>query len=154
MEDYTLTSNINEKWLNNIYENIKKLEEYERLVREGCSSLLDFLQIPIKQREIVLGLTQFKNLRFFVTEFRLLLGDLTPVLEEDKAKEFKKVIDKVDTALNNEGLFIEKVRNADRQIIEVKTTKFFHVTINSLHNFKVDLFKQIKHILYIGGDKR
>lgn len=149
MEDFTQSANINEKWLQNIYENIKKLEDYERLVREGCSSLLEYVQIPLEKRPIVLGLTQFKNLKFFLTEFKLLLADLTPVLNSSEAKNFYEVINNVDKSLNAQRLFLNCKYNANRQLIETSTTEFFTITIDALHNLKTDLFKQIKNILYI-----
>lgn len=151
MEDYINSANINERWLQNIYENIKKLEDYERLVREGCASLLDYLQIPLAQRPLIIGLTQFKNLKFFLTEFRLLLADLTPILDSGKANEYENAISTIDKALEAKGLFLKNNYNANLQLIETKPTEFFYTTIDTLHKLKVDLFKDIKHILYIGG---
>ena len=147
MEEFVQTANINEKWLENIYENIKKLEDYERLVREGCQSLLDFMNIPERNRPIVIGLTQFKNLRFMITEFTLLLADLTPILEEPD--KYDKVLNDIDEALKLERLFLKTMTNVDNEITEVRPTEFFYQTLKTLHNLKRDLFKEIKHILYI-----
>lgn len=147
MEDFTTTANINEKWLENIYENIKKLEDYERLVREGCQSLLDFMNIPERNRPVVIGLTQFKNLRFLITEFKLLLADLTPILKD--SDEYDKVLNNIDDALILERLFLNVRTNVNNEIVEVKPTEFFHQTLNTLHTLKRNLFKEIKHILYI-----
>ena len=147
MEDLVQSANINEKWLNNIYENIKNLEDYERLVREGCASLLDFMNIPQRDRKIVIGLTKFKNLSFLVTEFKLLLADLTPVIKN--SKEYDEILDNIDNALRVEKLFIKTTTNVHNQVVEVKTTDFFNATLTALHNLKRDLFKEIKGILYI-----
>ena len=147
MEEFTTTANINEKWLTNIYENIKNLEDYERLVREGCKSLLDFMNIPERNRPIVIGLTQFKNLKFIITEFQLLLGDLTPVLKS--SDKYDKVLDNIERALQTERLFIRTRTNVNNEVIEVVPTEFFYQTLKTLHGLKRDLFKEIKHILYI-----
>ena len=152
MEDFLNSANINEKWLVNIYENIKKLEDYERLVREGCSSLLDYVKIPLNNRSSVIGLTQFKNLRFMITEFKLLLADLTPILEQDKAKAFDSFLNNLENALKCEKLFLIYSFDVNGKIIETRTTEFFSVTIEALHKLKVDLFKQIKNILYINSN--
>jgi len=151
MEDYIAsdTANFNEKWLGNIYENIKKLEEYERLVREGCSSVLEFAQIPLKSRSIVIGLTQFKTLRFFITEFKLLLADLTPILQEEDAKDFDRTISNIDKALINEKMFLNSYYDVNKTLISTSPTEFFYLTFDILHKLKVDLFKKIKHILYL-----
>lgn len=149
MEEFTQTANINEKWLNNIYDNIQKLEEYERFSREGCENLFDYLRIPYSKRSIISGITQLKNLKFFITEFHLLLADLSPVINEDKLKNFQSVLNNIQTALPNERLFINEIRDLNRNIIETKPTDFFHQTLECLHILKIDLFREIKHILYI-----
>lgn len=152
MEDYinTNTSNINERWLQNIYENIKKLEEYERLVREGCTSIMDYFQIPLEQRDTLLGLTQYKNLKFFLTEFRLLLADLSPILDSERVKHYDKTIKSIDSALKTKNVFIKQVYSANRELIRSEPTEFFYTTIDLLHDLKIVLFREIKHILYIG----
>lgn len=152
MEDFTQTANFNEKWLDNIYENIKKIEDYERLVREGCKSLLDFMNIPSSQRHVVIGQTQFQNLRFLVTEFKLLLADLTPILETNKEEEFDKILTQIDDALLKKQLFLKEEFDVARNLVRANPTNFFYDTINVLHKMKVDLFKVIKHILYIGSN--
>lgn len=149
MEDYVQSVNINERWLNNIYENIKKLEDYERLVREGCSSLFEFVQIPHNKLQVVIGLTQFKNLKFMITEFKLLLADLTPILEEENEKEFDKTITEIEKAVSSEKLFLNSYYDVHKNLVKTSPTEFFYKTIDILHKFKVDLFKEIKGILYI-----
>lgn len=151
MEDYisSETSNINEKWLQNIYENIQKLEENERIIREGCSSVLDFVQIPLNNREIIIGLTQYKTLKFFLTEFNLLLADLTPILKDDEAKDFEKVLKEMNNIINLEKLFLDNRYDIKNNLTSCKPTQFFYSTLDILHTLKVDLFKKIKHILYL-----
>lgn len=150
MENPIGSGNINERWLNNVYENIKNLENYERLIREGCSSLLDFMQIPLSSRQVIIGATQFKNLKFIITEFRLLLADLSPVLtEKAKIDKFNIILDRIEEAIKNESLFISEKRNASREIIEIKPTELFYDTIKVLHKLKIELFIEIKSILYI-----
>lgn len=157
MEDYNnipQTSNINEKWLENIYENIKKTEELERLVREGCSSLLDYMNIPVSMRPVIVGTTQFKNLRFLITEFKLLLADVSPVLynettKEDGTAKFREFLDNVTKALENKSLFIKSSYDINGKLINTHITPFFNQTIEAFYSFKLELFKEIKHILYI-----
>lgn len=149
MEEFLQSANINEKWLNNIYENIKNLENYERLVREGCQSLLDFMNIPLKDRAVVIGLTQFKNLRFLITEFNLLLADLTPIIQN--SDKYDKILNNIEKALKNEKLFIKSRIDINNQITEVKPTEFFYQTLDALHGLKRDLFGEIKGILYISS---
>lgn len=145
LPSFSNTSNINEKWLDNIYENIKKIENHERLAREGCESLIEYISLSSKS----LGQVQFKNLSLFVTEFGLLLGDLSPILED--LDKYKKILTQIKEALKNENLFIVSHYNTSNQITRTELTPLFMETIEALYNLKVDLFREIKHILYIGG---
>lgn len=144
------TSNINDKWLDNVYENIKKIEEYQRLAREGCGSLLEYLQFSQKQREIVMGQLQYKNFKFILTEFVLLLADLTPIMEDAKEKTFQDTIDKINAISTNENLFLENRYDVNKNLVRSVPTPFFYSTLDVLHKLKIDLFKEIKHVLYIG----
>lgn len=152
MEDpnYIRSGNINDKWLDNIYENIKNLEQYERFIREGCKSILDFLNIPAKDRPMVISETQYKNLQIFASEFILLLADLTPVLDEDKAKEFEATMKTIYEASKNRRIFIKDIYDQNNRLVQIQLTPFFWKTVDTLHDLKVSLFKSIKNILYIG----
>lgn len=149
MEDFINTSNINEKWLNNIFENIKALENNERLLRDGCKDLLDFMNISQRSRPVVIGETQFKTLKVFITEFRLLLGDLTPILNDTTAQSFENVLDQIDKVSRDRKLFVVDTYDTSNKIISVIPTDFFWKTVDILHKTKIDLFKKIKNILYI-----
>lgn len=143
------SANINDKWLNNIYDNIKRLEEHERLAREGCESLMNYFQIPERTRHLILGDTQFKNLRFFVTEFHLLLSDLSPIVPQEKNRDYREALNKIDKALTNRNLFVMDVYNSSHHLKEVKLKPFFFDTLFFLSNLKVELFYHIKNILYM-----
>ena len=149
MEEFVQSSNINQKWLENIYENIKNIEEHERLAKEGCESLMVYFGIPQDTRQIVLGDIQFKNLSFFLTEFHLLISDLTPVLNDKDVEYFRETIKKIEKGLKTEQLFINKVYDRSRKLKETKLTPFFYETLNFLGELKIELFKKIKNILYI-----
>lgn len=154
MEEFTNvphSSNINEKWLDNIYENIKNIEKLERYAREGCESLIEFLNIPFNQRAYILGEVQFKNLKLLISEFKLLLGDLSPLLEESKTKPYIEFINKVQKAINRRGLFIQSEYDLNGNIKSAIPTPFFYETIEGFYNLKVKLFREekVRNILYI-----
>lgn len=143
------TSNINAKWLDNVYDNIKRIEDYERLAREGCLTLLDFVSIPESQRNVTLGEAQFKNLKMLVTEFSLLMSDLSPVIKDNVLEDFRSQLRDIDNALNNESWFLKRIYNTSRQVKQVKLTDFFYTSLRFVSNLKIKLFKEIRHILYI-----
>lgn len=149
MEDYVKTANINIKWLDNIYENIKNIENCERRARLGCRDLLEYVSIPFKDRNLFLSDAQFMNLRIFVTEFHLLLSDLSPILDEKKLAEFRNIIDNLEKNINKRHYFVKDIYNVSRHLDSIKLTEVFYETLNILSRLKIDLFKEIKNILYI-----
>lgn len=149
------STNINSLWLENIYENLKNLEQLERLAREGCSSLFDYFQTSETQRRIVFADLQYKNLRFIVTEINLLLTDLTPVIEKNKLEYFRIAIRKVEEAINERKLFINEKFSATRNgIISSNVTNFFHETLNYLTEMRIKIIKEIAPILYVQDERK
>ncbi len=152
MDNYEST-NINSLWLTNIFENLKNLEVMERISREGCNSLMDYLQIPLAQRQIILADTQYKNLKFMVTEMQLLLTDLSPVVAKDKHKAFMDTLKKIQPPIHIRRLFlVERHSVMKNGIFTSEVTPFFYETLTFLSELKLDIIKEISHILYIKDD--
>lgn len=158
MENEFSTTNINTRWLENIYENLKNLEEMERVVREGCSSLIEFLQIPPDQRNFVIPMAQYKSLRIMATEIKLLLDDLMPVINPEQLKEYRRKLNNImgfdehgQSVLDNQELFIKQVKK-NNQILYCETTLIFNKTLNFISDIKSGIISDIGHILYIKED--
>lgn len=64
--------NFADKWLNNIFEVLMRIEDYERLAKNGCVTLLDYVQNP----QLDLALIQNKNYELFMTEVEVLLNNV------------------------------------------------------------------------------
>jgi hypothetical protein len=155
MENEFSTTNINIRWLENIYENLKNLEGMERVTREGCSSLIEFLQIPQEHQGFVIPIAQYKSLRIMATEIKLLLDDLTPVMDVEKLKDYRRQINNImgfnengDCILDNQDMFIREVRK-NNQVSYYEITPFFNKTLNFISAIKAGIIKDIGHILYI-----
>lgn len=144
------TSNINQRWLENIFENLKNLENGERLAREGCISLMEYLQMTPDQRAIMLADIQYKNLRFMITEIDLLLTDVTPVVDPTKIEELRTKLVKVSQVKDVRSLFIKEsysqIKNA---ILKTELTDFFYKTLTFISQMRREIIIEIKHILYI-----
>lgn len=154
MSEYS-ESNINSLWLINIYENLKNLENYERLAYEGCSSLMDYLQIPPSMRTKELSDTRFKNLRFICTEINLLLTDLTPIVEEDTLKHVRGIVDTIHKALIHKDMFInEEYSEVRKMLVSSEPTELFYDTLKTLTNMRIILIKEIKPLLFIKEEKK
>lgn len=144
------STNINTLWLQNIYENLKNLEYMERIAREGCSSILEYLQIPLENQQQILQDTQYKNMKFMVTEMNLLLTDLTPVLDKEKIKEFRKHLHALETGVNNKALFVDEAYSfTKRKITSSSMTPLFYETISFITNMRVNIINEMASLLYV-----
>ena len=143
------STNINARWLENVYENLKNLEIMERLAREGCTTLLEYLQIPPQQRAVMIADAQHKNLKMMVTEMGLLLTDLTTMLEEDKLKKLRESLEKIRLACARRAFFVKEVYSASRGIVNSRTTDFFDETLSFIAGLRVEIIQMIAPLLYV-----
>lgn len=145
------STNINSKWLENIYENIKNLEALERVAREGCASLIDYLKIPYDMRPIEIGEAMYKTLKFMVTELGLLIDDLKPILQ-DKCDKYKEKLDGLKSILNKRNRFIIDITSArNNRAVSVKPTPYFYETLDIITEIKVEIISEpeVSGILYV-----
>lgn len=150
MEETFETTNINLEWLNNIYSELKIIQDIERTARDGCRNLMEYLQIPIDMRKIVMADSQYKNMRFLALELDLLISNLAPVIK-DKVEKYDTQLKPILNNINNRSLFIDEMRINNR-VVEIYTLPFFDYTIDFLVSIKKEIIKDIAHILYLPGD--
>jgi hypothetical protein len=137
--------------LDNVYDNIKLIENYERNAREGCVNLLDYLRIPPTQRSVILGDIMYKNLKFLITEFKLLFTDLAPIINQTKLERFNNYLNEVEKNINNRKLFLQEVYDTNRRLKDIKVKPFYYSTLEVLSQLKIELFIEIKGILYVSS---
>jgi len=141
------TTNINIKWLENIYEQISTIQNMERLAREGCSTLMDYMQIPVEIRSVVLADVEYKNLRFMALEMDILINNLAPILG-DKVDKYN---DKMAILLKNidtRNLFLKEIKR-DNQVVLIEPLPFLPSSVNYLTAIKSELIKDIGYLLFI-----
>jgi Na+/phosphate symporter len=151
MENPIGSVNINAKWIENIFENIKNLEMLERLAREGCESIIDYNQLILQGIDMNQHLAniKYKNLTMFYNELILLLNDIYLNLDETEWKKLRSLLDELKPYIGVEKLFLKKTfsRVKNRQT-SIKTTPFYDQMIDSLSSLKLEILKSIKHLLY------
>lgn len=98
-EDNINQKNINDKWLDNIYEILIRLEGYERLANEGCNSLMEYLQSIAQNPNIDFATLQKKNYDMFITEFEILLNNVRHLVD---SKTFLKMRIKLNSLIASE----------------------------------------------------
>lgn len=149
------SSNINAQWLKNIFENLKNLESLERTAREGCITLLDYLNIPMSEWKIKEGDSMYKNLKFMLTEIKLLITDLTPVLDKEVLESFNTKVESLDRLLKIDKLFVNRVFSLNgSSIIATKVTPYFYETLDAVSILKREIISKIAHILYMKNESK
>lgn len=142
-------ANINSKWIENIYENIKKIEEFERLAREGCTSIFDYVQIPMNDRNMFLVEIQYKNLKLLLNEFILVIPDINPVIGETESGEFMQLLEKLSKVMEDKKNIIRYFRSdVQNKITDAELTDSFYTMLKILHDLRVKLILVLKNILY------
>lgn len=148
-----VSGNINSKWLSNIYENIVKLEQFERYAREGCADVMEYLQIPLSLRSKILADTQYKNLRLMYNELKLIIPDTKPVLDDD-ITDFKNNIEKIKKILDKRELFLKEIKNSNGEVINSYTTEFYDIVLELLAGLREDIISKLSPILYVKENKK
>jgi len=139
------TANINTLWMQNIYENIKNIEDLLRIAKEGVPNLVDFLQIPINQRDIQINEARYKATRLIITEMELLLSDSSPILKDDKYETFMKRLGSISKAIRNKGLFIKTKHSASTNTITgSSTSRLLEDTIDFLAYLRTKIILELK----------
>ena len=151
MEEGFESTNIHMKWLDNIYEEIRLIQDMERISREGCRNLMEYFQIPFENQRIIMPDAQYKNLRFMVLELDILISNLSTPLK-DKKKEYRERLLPVLKTINRRDLFLRE-RKKNGQLIGIEVLPLHYTTVEYLSNLKSDLIADIEHILYLPEEK-
>ena len=151
MDDTFDTVNINLEWLNNIYAELKLIQDLERTAREGCRNLMEYLQIPLNGQKVIMADVQYKNMRFLALELDLLISNLAPVIP-DEVNKYNKRLKPILNNMNNRSIFLEEI-HLDNKLVEIYTLPFFNSTIDFLISIKKNIIKDIGHILYLESDE-
>ena len=146
-EDNLESSNINFKWLNLIYTQLENIQIMERLAREGCESLVEYLQIPYEARRIVIPDTQYKNLKFMVMELDILISNLAPIIK-DKTKEYKNKLSSVMAIIDKRDMFLTESKQ-NNNLIGYETLELLTKTVEYLSAIKSEILMEIGDVLYI-----
>jgi len=144
------TTNINVKWLENIYEQLRTIQNLERMAREGCKSIGEYLQIPLEMQKIIIPDARYKNMKFLAMELDMLIKNLIPIIEK-KYDEYEKKLKPILENYEKRGLFIHTIKKNNNQFLQA--TDFLTKTINLLIKIKSDIIKDIAPILYIKSDE-
>lgn len=146
------TTNVSTLWDKNIFENIENLEKMERLAREGCQSIIEYIDYPINSIHLILPNIQYKNLKMMVSEIGLLLSDLSPIITEEFYDEIMEENNKYKIVMLNRNLFIKESYNKlhkNPKLVECRLRPAFYETLENVSKLKVKIIKKIAPILFV-----
>ena len=124
------------------------------MAREGCLSMLDYVQIPAKNKQAFLTDVQYKNMRMIVGEMRLLLTDLVPILDPTVHTNLMKTLQGLERAIYTRELFVvDNWSVTTNSVTQSKLTPFYFNTLDFLSDLKLRIIKDIAHILYVDNSK-
>lgn len=101
--------NITDKWLDNIFEILMRLEGFERLAKEGCVSVLDYVQNPSIQ--IDMAQIQKKNYDLFIAEFIVLLNNARHLIDAKDCLKMQLKLNALSDFENEIGGLLETRSN-------------------------------------------
>lgn len=111
------TRNFADKWLNNIFEVLMRIEDYERLAKNGCITILDYVQNP----DLDLAVIQERNYQLFMTEVEIILNDIKHFVNK---KEMLKLIIKFN--------LIKSIEKDVNGFLDVRVNYIAHTSENVL----------------------
>ena len=152
MEEQFESTNIHLEWLKNIYHQITTIQDFERIAREGCRDLMEYLQIPINMQRIVMPEAQYKNLRFMALEIDMLISNCSAVLKT-KTKEYRDRLSPILKNINRRDIFLRDIKN-NNQLMHIEVLSFLTRTIDYLIEIKRDLIQDISPVLFLPEDKK
>jgi hypothetical protein len=142
-ENIVTQKTITDRWLDNLFESLMRLEQYERLAREGCVSLLEYVQNP----NIDLALIQNKNYGLFMTEFNITLRSGKRLIEKntylDLLLEYKTIL-KIE--LNTKGFLSEEIDEISHTRKNTLKPSFYKIQ-NKLSSLRARLVDSLWFVL-------
>ena len=141
--------NITGLWHKNLYDSLERLQDFERIVRDGAVSITEYLNIsPQRMPEI-----QFQYLKMIVTEIGILLANAKAKLQKGfflksklKIRYLKEQLD-----FHQEEIFVPQINQQHHQTTFYLSEKFY-VILDTVSQMKEEIIKELADILYGKGE--
>ncbi len=148
--------NVSEKWLDYIYQSIVRLEEFERIARDGAIELIQLLQIP----EDNLNEVRLKNIKLMLTEFDILLSNIRPILKKEDFNNMRSSLKsltllyegKLKNNETGENIEVYKYIHTNKNKYSTKRKLIlntaFEFLIEKAIELRAELVNSVSHILF------
>ena len=132
-------------WNKNLFESIQRLQDFERICRDGAVSITEYLNIAPERRPEI----QFQYLKMMISEMGILLGNSKARISKNfflrariQLKYMKKVVD-----TNPQSIFIPSINQQNH-----RTTYFlsedFYTFLSDLAQIREGVVAELRDILY------
>lgn len=152
MEENFESTNIHLKWLEHLYKQISRIQDMERMAKEGCIDLMEYLKIPLEMQRVLIPEAQYKNLRFMILEIDILIRNASNILGE-KTSTYEKRIKPILMSIDNRNLYLKEYKQRG-MIVNIQLLPFFHATLKYLNPIISEFIKDISPILYLDEEKK
>jgi hypothetical protein len=137
--------NITDLWNKNLYASLEKLQDFERIIRDGSVSISEYLQIPQDRVPEI----QYQHLRMMISEMGILLANAKARISKIfflKAKvylkQMKKTID-----LNPQEIFIP-ILNQQNHTTNFYLSETFYTFLHILSQMREEIVTELSDILF------
>lgn len=156
-EEQKSIKNIGTKWLDSLYNSIEKITEHERYGREGCESLVQYVQDIILFNKS-LSSTQLKNLSMMIGEIKIILPKAKRFIKEKAFGDLLLEIKKCDIDFNNQYVFVKKTKylicilsKGKKNSSSLFLKQGFGILFERVVEVKVKLLDELDEILFPKG---
>lgn len=137
--------NITSLWHKNLFESLQKLQDYERICRDGAVSYAEYLQLPPARIPEI----QYQHLKMMASETGILIGNAKAKLSKEfyikatiQIKIMKQTFD-----LNPTSIFIPSI-NQQSNFTTFHLSEQYYEFLNKLGQLREELVRELADILY------
>ena len=157
-EEQKSIKNIGAKWLDSLYISIERITECERMGREGCESLVQYVQ-DINYFNKNLPSIQLKNLSFMIGEIKIILPKAKRFIKEKEYNKLTLEIKKCDIDFNNQYIYAKEKKysicilsKGKRNMSYLFLKQGFGILFERVVEIKVKLLDELDEILFPKGE--
>lgn len=137
--------NITDVWHKNLFESIQRLQDFERICRDGAVSITEYLNIPPQRMPEI----QFQYLKMMISEMGILLGNARARITKEfflktkvRLKQMKGTID-----LDPQSIFIPSMNQQNHQTTYA-LSELFYDFLTCITQLREGIVTELGDILY------
>jgi len=143
--------NITDLWNKNLFESIQKLQDFERICRDGAVSIVEYLQIPPERMTNI----QFQYLRMMVSEMGILLANARARLGREfyirSRLQLKQIKEKLD--LDSGDIFVSSY-NQQNHTTQFYLSELYYKYLHLVTTMREGIITELQDILFGIGNKK